>query len=45
VVRFKTEVIRHLPVLVFGDRHKLTEGGWVAVGVVVLLLLLALPLT
>ena len=19
---------RHLPVLIFGDRHKLTEGGW-----------------
>lgn len=28
VMRFKMEVVKHLPVLLFGDRRKLTEGGW-----------------
>ncbi|KAL4433860.1 hypothetical protein ABPG75_000301 [Micractinium tetrahymenae] len=27
VMRFKAEVIKHLPVLIFGDRQKLTEGS------------------
>lgn len=26
VMRFKAEAIKHLPVLIFGDRQKLTEG-------------------
>ncbi len=27
VMRFKAEAIKHLPVLIFGDRQKLTEGA------------------
>lgn len=27
LTRFKAEVIKHLPILIFGDRRKLTEGG------------------
>jgi hypothetical protein len=27
LTRFKVEVIKHLPILIFGDRRKLTEGG------------------
>lgn len=26
-MRFKAEAIKHLPVLIFGDRQKLTEGA------------------
>lgn len=26
VIKFKCQLIKHLPVLIFGDRRKLTEG-------------------
>ena len=29
VARFKAEVVKHIPVLIYGDSQKLTEGAWV----------------